>query len=131
MIQGNNIIISFESFPGVFTPIYATKSSTIQVGSDVIEIASPTTGVWRDYIAGRKSWSISASFLLLNEWHVGFVITEVGKRYKLRILHRTDSSRYMEGFAILKAAKVTATRGNLVQGSWEFVGCGELSEVRE
>ena len=131
MVQGNNIIIGCETSPGVFTPFYASKSSTIQVGSETIEISSPTTGLWRDYIAGRKNWSITTSFLLLALWHATDTLTAVGQTFHIRIYDRTDSSRYMDGRAILKTAKVTATRGNLVQGSWEFVGCGELSEVRE
>ena len=131
MVQGNNIIIGWETSPGVFTPFYASKSSTIQVGSETIEISSPTTGLWRDYIAGRKNWSITTSFLLLALWHATDSLTAVGQTFHIRIYDRTDSSRYMDGSAILKTAKVTATRGNLVQGSWEFVGCGELSEVRE
>lgn len=131
MLKGNNIIIGWETSPGVFTPFYASKSSTIQVGSDTIEISSPTTGLWRNYIGGRKNWSVSASFLLLALWHATDSLTAVGQTFHIRIYDRTDSSRYMDGRAILKTAKVTATRGNLVQGSWEFVGCGELSEVRE
>lgn len=131
MVQGNNIIIGWETSTGVFTPFYASKSSTIQVGSETIEISSPTTGLWRDHIAGRKNWSVSTSFLLLALWHATDTLTAVGSKFHIRIYDRTDSSRYMDGRAILKTAKVTATRGNLVQGSWEFVGCGELSEVRE
>lgn len=131
MLKGNNIIIGWETSPGVFTPFYASKSSTIQVGSETIEISSPTTGLWRDYIAGRKNWSITTSFLLLALWHATDTLTAVGQTFHIRIYDRTDSSRYMDGRAILKAAKVTATRGNLVQGSWEFVGCGELLEVRQ
>ena len=131
MVQGNNIIIGWETSPGVFTPFYASKSSTIQVGTETIEISSPTTGLWRDHIGGRKNWSVSTSFLLLALWHATDTLTAVGSKFHIRIYDRTDSSRYMYGRAILKTAKVTATRGNLVQGSWEFVGCGELSEVRE
>ena len=131
MVQGNNIIIGWETSPGVFTPFYATKSSTIQVGSETIEISSSTTGLWRDYIGGRKNWSVNASFLLLALWHATDSLTAVGQTFHIRFYDRTDASRYMDGRAILKTAKVTATRGNLAQGSWEFVGCGELSEVRE
>jgi uncharacterized protein YaiE (UPF0345 family) len=49
IILGNNIII-YEN--GV--AIAAAKSCEIQVECDTLEVSSPDSSDWRDYIAGRK-----------------------------------------------------------------------------
>lgn len=60
-LLGKNLIISDSS--GI---IAAAKSCDIDVDADIIEVSSVTTGVWRNYIAGRKGWSVSVSHLVNN-----------------------------------------------------------------
>ena len=81
--------------------IAGTKSDEIQVESDTIEIASATDQDWVHQIAGRKSWSLNVGWLVL--------------------------ANGVTGAAILKTVKITATRGNLAQGSFAFTGNGPLT----
>ena len=53
-ILGNNILIYRNG-----TAIAGTVSNEIQSGAELIEISSPTSGQWKEYIAGRKNWSIN------------------------------------------------------------------------
>lgn len=126
--NGNNIIIKLGG-----TAIAATKSNEITVDSEVIEIASPTSGAWRAFIAGRKEWSVNTSFLvtsasdIANRLYASNALT-VGQTYTLTICTNNQSGTVqLTGQAILKTYKVSATRGNLMSGSFSFVGVSALA----
>jgi hypothetical protein len=55
-------------------------------------------------------------------------VLTVNTRVKIRIGGRTFSSGSgLEGFALIRTAKVTATRGSLANGSFAFIGDGPLT----
>lgn len=121
-LLGNNILIYRSG-----TAIAGTTSNEIQSESDLIEISSPTSGQWKEYIEGRKSWSINVSYLVLAYNGVRELLN-VGTTYTLKFRGRNSSdSTGVQGTAILKSCKITATKGNLCQGSFQFVGTGALS----
>ena len=120
MMNGNEIIILKNG-----QAIAATKSDEIQVGCETIPISSPSDGAWTAAIAGRKSWAITVGFLVANVGNVFASINMVGNTFELAIQH-SSGSNYMWGYAICTTFKVTATKGNLVQGSFAFQGTGPL-----
>lgn len=120
MLKGNDIIVILNG-----EAIAATKSDELQVGCESIPISSPTTGDWTDAIAGRKSWSLTTGFLIANQLKFFDGIDMVGMYVILRIKHRTGTTWY-EGTALCTQFRVTATRGNLAQGSFAFQGKGKL-----
>ena len=123
MIKGNNIIISRKE-GNAWVPVAAQKSCTIDVDADIIEISSAATGVWRDFIAGRKSWSVDLSWLTPSGYQTRVNLLSVGEKYQIRV--EAEDNYYLTGYAICRQAKASATRGSLVQGSWKLVGCGAL-----
>ena len=60
ILHGRNLIIKAGG-----TAIAAAKSCTIEVQADEIETSSPLTGQWKTYIAGRKSWKVDVSGLVM------------------------------------------------------------------
>jgi hypothetical protein len=120
MMNGKEIIILKDG-----QAIAATKSDEIQVGCETIPISSPSDGAWTAAIAGRKSWAITVGFLVANVGNVFASINMVGNTFELAIQH-SSGSNYMWGYAICTTFKVTATKGNLVQGSFAFQGTGPL-----
>lgn len=121
-ILGNNILIYRNG-----TAIAGTVSNEIQSGAELIEISSPTSGQWKEYIAGRKNWSINVSYLVLAYNGVRDLLN-VGTTYTLKFRGRNSSDATgVQGTAILKSCKITATKGNIVQGSFQFTGTGTLS----
>jgi predicted secreted protein len=100
-----------------------SKSCDIEVSCDTEEVASPTTADWRDFIAGRKDWTINVSVLLSS---VSTLVSAVGSTVTLTFGTQPDQ---LQGQAIVQATKITATRGNLAQGSWKFRGKGALTQV--
>ena len=121
-VLGNNIIGLMNG-----VAIAGTKSDEIQVDCETIEIASATDQAWTHSISGRKSWSLTVGWLVLANQDVRKLLL-AGSVVTIKIKGRGESdSNGVTGAAILKTVKVTATRGNLAQGSFAFVGNGPLT----
>lgn len=125
IILGNNIII-YEN--GV--AIAAAKSCEIQVECDALEVSSPDSSDWRDYIAGRKGWTVKINSLVSN---VMEKLKHPGAKVRLTMGVRDANNELtadrLTGYALCRQAIVTGTVGNLAQGSWSFLGKGELDRV--
>lgn len=119
---GNYIIVYRDN-----TVIAGVKSNDISTGADIIEVASNSSGVWKEYISGRKDWSLSVSYLLLTD--AGMLeLLNVGTTYTLKVGGRTaTNANTLTGNAIMTDCKITATNGNLVQGAFTFKGSGALA----
>lgn len=123
MMNGNEIIILVDG-----VAIWGTKSDEMQVGCETIPISSPSSGDWTAAIAGRKSWAITVGFLVSGTPQIYSSVDMVGTRVIMRFKYRTGTV-WLEGMAICTTFKVTATKGNLVQGSFAFQGTGPLEMV--
>lgn len=112
--------------------IAASKSCTLTVKAEKIETCSPqgagtlstTKIMWAEYVGGKKSWNVSLSYLVLNH---ADEVTRVGNSYTLTI--EDEEGNTLQGQALCTECKITATRGNLAQGSFAFQGSGELEAV--
>lgn len=121
MMNGKEIIILKNG-----AAIAATKSDEIQVGCETIPISSPTNGAWNASIVGRRSWAFTVGFLIKNAGKMFDSVQMVGQSFTIHILQKYGLA-YLEGTAICTAFKITATRGNLAQGSFSFQGTGPLT----
>ena len=109
------------------TAIAGTKSNEIQVDCETIEIASNTDQGWTHYLSGRKSWSLTVSWLLLANTDVRKAL-QVGSSVTIKFKGRgaTDANG-LSGSAIIRTCKISAVKGNIATGSFQFVGNGALS----
>ena len=119
---GNNILVYLNG-----TAIAGTKSNEIQTECDMIEMTNQNSAQWRQYLAGRKNWSVSTGFLVLAAADTKKLLN-VGTTYTLRYRDRAGTS-ILQGQAIMKQCKISAARGSLATGSFTFQGSGELAEV--
>jgi len=104
----------------------AVKSHDISTAADTIEKASSTQQDWREYVKGRKGWSINMSYLVTTASKILWEL-KVGETFDITI--RDAGSTYsLVGKAILETAKQTYTVGNLANGSFVLKGTGPLSE---
>ena len=119
---GNNILVLMGG-----TAIAGTKSNEIQVDCETIEIASSTDQGWTHYLSGRKSWSLTVSWLLLADTDVRKAL-QVGSSVTIKFKGRgaTDANG-LSGSAIIRTCKISAVKGNIATGSFQFVGNGALS----
>lgn len=126
--HGRNLIIYAGG-----TAIAGCRSCDISVEADLLETSSPMNqqtndGGWAKYLSGRKRWSVNCSYLV-----TAFKsnLLKVGQTVTLRMaVYDTDgtavSDEEVSGTAICQRNQVTATIGNLCQGSFVFQGSGKL-----
>ena len=124
--NGNNIIVQTHNGSS-WVAVAATKSDELQAEADMIEKASATQQSWKEYIPGRKGWSLNVSWLVSQVADIQKVL-QVGTRVQLRIGSRSNPAwTNVTGYAYVKTCKVTMTRGNIATGSFSFIGDGALS----
>ena len=133
-LNGNIILVQVDGHT-----IAGTKTTEIQVDSELIEIASATQGTYREFIVGRKQWQVTVNYLLMYATYQQMFtypnasMTDallVGNSYTLKFKNRAnyfDQPITLKGTAILRTCKIDARRGNLIQGTFTFVGNGALS----
>jgi len=92
----------------------------------VKEVSTPQMTTSRQYIAGRKEWSLMLSYLIADRYDD--LLLEPGQTYDVKI-QVDGSDKYMEGRVLVSTCKITGSRGTLAQGSFEFQGCGELTTI--
>lgn len=120
-MNGNDIIFYKNG-----TAIAGAKSGEISTSAGTIEVASATSGQWREFITGRKEWSLSCGYLITANEDVRNLLV-VGTTCAIKVKGRgAADSTGVSGSAIITKCAITATRGNLVQGSFQFQGAGEL-----
>lgn len=122
VIHGRNLIIKIGD-----TAIAGAKSCEIDIQGDNIEIASPSQGAWRDFIAGRKEWSISCGHLIPAS---GTPLKTNAQRVNTTVTLTVQSGQSgdtLTGSAIVNQWKVSGNVGNLATGSFKFRGKGALS----
>lgn len=121
MERGYNIIIALGS-----TPIAGTKSNEMETECELIEVSSPISGQWRNFIAGRKDWGFTVGWLLSGVSNVTELL-KVGNSYTIYVRKTGTTTSYLTGTAICKKCKITASIGNMAQGSFSFQGTGALA----
>lgn len=133
MVLGNRIIIKSNG-----TTIAASKSNEIHTECEVIEIASLTNAQWREFITGRKQWSLNLTFLVtaLKPANIGTNVPDprnplsIGSTYTIVIQQNaqgTEQAITLSGTAICRDCRITSTVGNLSNGTIILQGTGALT----
>lgn len=118
-ILGKNLIVSVNG-----TAIAGAKSCRLQISGENIERASTTNADWREFIAGRKTWTVACDHLLpktgtplrSSAAMVNTVVT-------LTVGVEQDT---LSGSAIVRTWEVSGAVGTLAVGSFQFQGSGPL-----
>ena len=106
--------------------IYGAKSDDIEVVCGTNEVVSPTQGNWREFIAGRKEWQVTTNYLVQSTGNEIDKVLNVGVKFDVQFIE-TTSGHMLGGEAILVSAKISAIKGNLITGSFQFKGSGALN----
>ena len=125
ILHGRNILVYQDG-----VAIAMAKSCEIHVACRKMEVASPDTGQWEEWMAGRKSWSVRLTRLVTS---VGGHLMNAGERVRLTFgavdeLKQLGADR-LTGYALCDDAYVSAQVGSLATGNFVFTGCGALERV--
>ena len=125
MILGKNIIVAIGS-----TPIACAKSGSLNEQKDMLSIASPTSGKWKENLPGRREWSVSVDALItttaenLNTLQSAY---DNDTLITLRI-YDTQYGYNRTGTAYIQSLNIAVQVGSLAKLTATFVGTGSLSK---
>lgn len=100
------------------------RSNEIQTSCDMIEKASASQQDWKEYVAGRNSWTLTVNYLVLASAQVADLLY-VGQTFDITM--KSGNSELLTGSAIITGVKNTSTVGNIAQGGFTLQGSGALS----
>lgn len=123
-MTGKDIIIILSQ-GGTAVASTAVRSQEIQTQAETIEKASSQQSDWREYIAGRKEWTLTVSYLVLASEKIRDLLN-VGQTFDITVKD-ADDNQSVTGSAILTSVKQTAAIHNLANGSFSFRGNGPLT----
>ena len=108
------------------TVVAAAKSIEINVKCDTVERTSANSGLFREYITGRKDWNFQVSSLVTSSQFSG-AKTMVGTTYAVKFSLQGSTAALMSGKAICTHAKITDQKGSIAKGSFVIQRTGALS----
>lgn len=128
ILHGRNLLIMQHTQGTTDTPVVAcAKSCEVNTSCDTIEISSTNNNIWREYVSGRKDWSVTLSYIVTDDDFAPSML-RIGEKVTLRFTER-GTGAVLQGDALIKNAKAVATKGSLTTGSFSFQGTGELTPV--
>ena len=109
---------------GVFTAFAFSKQCDVDQKTDVIEVSSPTSGRAKEYITGRREWSMSCQCLLSNDVSTTEALYREGR--PIEVSCRASGNEY-RGTAIITALKTTGVIHSMATYAITLQGTGELA----
>lgn len=92
IIHGKDLIIKIDG-----TAVAGARSCDIHVQDDAIEVSSPESGKFREYIAGRMGWGVTTNHLVKNGNTIN-ILKMAGKMVSLAMTVRDPSALPFNGF---------------------------------
>jgi predicted secreted protein len=119
-MNGNKIMLMKDG-----VAVAAVVTHDVQTEADQLEVAGTRQGQWREYVAGRKRWEISANYLVVSS---GMILSMIhtGQTFAVKSYDRDNELNNVHGQAILQQCRIDATRGKLITGFFKFSGSNDL-----
>ena len=127
-MTGKDIIVVLSQ-NGTALASTTVRSQDIQTAADTIEKSSSTQQDWKEFITGRKEWSITVNYLMLAASKITDLLY-VGQTFDVTVKNVTASGvtpTAVTGKAIMTTVKQVATVGTLAQGTFTLKGNGPLA----
>lgn len=118
-MNGNNIILTKDG-----VAFGALVSHDVQTEGELIEVAGASQGTFREFIPDRKTWVMTATCLVVSS-AIFANLLQAGNTFSLKSTDRQLENN-VHGLARLEESRITAQRGNLVQGFFRFKGIDYL-----
>ena len=103
-ILGKNFVVSWDA-SGELLPIAGGRTDEIQTDCDIIKVSSPNDGEWEHSIAGRKSWSISVGWLMVNGGDNNNLL-RVGETYEISFAPQSGTTGIGASISVTGISKV-------------------------
>ena len=122
---GRQLILAFGG-----AVVASSVTCEVEMQTDTIEVASPTSGVFRDYIASLCGWSISTSGLIKSTSQQHDLFELWRNRTKLRVnYYDTEMRMVRSGYALITNLRESAPNRSIPTYIISLQGCGELTPI--
>lgn len=110
--------------------IAAQRTCSLNMQQDTIEVCSPVSGPWREYIPGTLGWNVSCDGLIYEPEYADELMDVLTRRQKVRLSYYDPELRIVRsGYAIPTVLQEGASISDLASYSLTFQGSGELEKV--
>ena len=124
LFKGNDLILK-DSSNGIV--LAASKSLELNINGETIEVGRTSGEMWRQFITGRKDWSISVS-TLVGSGQFTASAAMIGQTYGVKFVDgQSATAALLSGTCICKQVKISVQKGSIAKGSFVFQGTGALS----
>lgn len=125
ILHGRNLLVKKNGIV-----IAGCRSCVLSTNSDVTQVASKTSGKYKEYMQGKIGWTVRCGYFVFANTAFSLPLS-AGGVFDISMVIPGDGTYgsndiSVYGTAILKKSETTATVGNLAQGSVEFQGSGPL-----
>lgn len=137
-VRAEGLVIAFTNSSGDVYPFACAKDANISISRDTIELAPKTNGVYREFIKGRQSFSISGSGLVklaesnlqpitfFDDYIDGVDSNVVGY---LDMIDNSNNLRVYQFNAIINELSLASNVGGIGQYNYSMQGTGPLTEI--
>ena len=98
-------------------PVAAVVTHDVNTEAVSIEKASATQGQFREFVAGRKQFTIKAEWLMVSSAMM-LGLLQTGQTFAVSSYDRQNERRNVHGIAKMEACNIQLTRGTLVHGQF-------------
>jgi predicted secreted protein len=138
-VKAEGLVLAFEYGAGVY-PFACAKNSSITISKEMIELAPKTDGKFREYLSGKRSFSISGSGLVkvaqdnmipiagFDSFMIG---TDVALKGYLDIIDAQNNLRVYAFDCFIQELTYDSTVGGFANYSYSLQGSGPLSLLSE
>lgn len=121
MVHGENLILSLN---GII--VATSKTCELEFSQELIEAASPVCGADREYVPGKRGWTISAEGLCQTMNYIGSLQADISTQYTVQF-YDTDSQIYRKGKCYITSLHISGSIGKIVTYSVSLQGSGAFS----
>lgn len=105
--------------------VAAVVTHSIGTHTTSIEKASATQAKFREFVPGRKQFTITAEWLMASS-DMMLGLLQTGQTFAVSSYDRQNDRRNLHGMAKLETCNIQMTRGTLVHGQFLLRGSGYL-----
>lgn len=110
--------------------IAAQRSCSPNIQQDTIEVCSPVSGPWKEFIPGTIGWDVSCEGLIYAPEYADELMDVLTRRQKVRLSYYDPELRIVRsGYAIPTGLQQGASINSLATYSLSFQGSGPLGKV--
>lgn len=138
-VKAEGLVLAYEFGAGVY-PFACAKNSSITISKEFIELAPKTDGKFREYLSGKRTFTISGSGLVkVTESNMigiegfdSFMIgTDVALKGYLDIIDAQNNLRVYGFNCFIQELTYDSTVGNFANYSYTLQGSGAISLLSE